>query len=151
MPALKVSLEGKELKRYRDRVKHRKFRHNNWRQVYVDCCGMCQFPVGDDAVCSETDSLEFHEIYGEAKNGEVKLQQRVLLCNYHHYSIHGEKWVNERHYPSMLQFDVELEILACGSYRDWLDYFNLIDRKVDYDLSVDTTQNKTDINDSKDS
>lgn len=146
-----VALKGKYLKRYTDRIYRRQLRHNNWRQVYVDCLGMCQYPLDDGGVCGEVDTLEFHEIYGEAKNGESRLQQRVLICNHHHWLIHGKAWVNVRHYSSMLQFDVELEIKACGGYKNWLKEFNLIERSVKYDIKNDNRQDTTDFNYSSDS
>lgn len=137
--------------RYLRRVERRAERHGNWRQVYLDCMGMCQYPVEEGVVCGELDSLEFHEQFGESKKGELKLQQRVLLCNYHHWSIHGEKWCNKRHYPSMLQTDVQVEIKLCGSLANWIEHYNLIERRVEYDFANDSQKDKSDLNDSQDS
>ncbi len=137
--------------KYLDRVRKRDERHGNWRQVFLDCMGMCQFPVDEGVVCGELEGLEFHEQFGEVKNGEAKFQQRVLLCNYHHFSVHGDKWVNKRHYPSKLQTDVQIEILLCGSLQDWIEQYKLIERRVVYDLSHDSQADKSDLDNSQDS
>jgi len=137
--------------RYIARVEKRAKRHGNWRQVYLDCLGMCQFPIEEGVICGELEGLEFHEQFGEEKGEEVKLQLRVLLCNYHHWSVHGEKWVNKRHYPSMLQTDVNIEIKLCGSLADWVEHYGLIERRVEYDFTHDSQKDKSDLNDSQDS
>jgi len=137
--------------RYLDRVRRREERHGNWRQIYLDCLGMCQFPLEEGIICGETEGLEFHEQFGEAKGEELKLQQRVLLCNYHHWSVHGQKWVNQRHYPSMLQTDVDIEVKLCGSFPNWIEHYNLIERRVDYDFEEDTTKLANDLDDSESS
>lgn len=148
---LKVALKGRDLKQYNDRIGKRTQRHPEWRQTYIDCTGMCQFPIEEGIICAELEGLEFHEVYIlDDKNNLIRIYE-VLLCNYHHWSIHGAKWVNERHYPSMLQFDIQLEIETYGSYQNWLKEFNLIDRRVDYDLEIDTKGHPTDLNDSQDS
>lgn len=115
---------------YKDREAQRAFwrrtyrrrRHGNWRQVYVDCDGMCQFPV-NGGVCGAVDDLEFHEQFGE--NGDGRMQQRILYCNSHHDEVHNDVTINERHYPTMLQADVGAEIEDAGGYRAWLDKFGL--------------------------
>lgn len=145
------STSDPDLIRYLYRIEKREERHGNWRQIYLDCMGMCQYPVEEGVPCGETDSLEFHEQFGEAKNGEVKPQQRVLLCNYHHWSIHGEKWVNKRHYPSMLQTDVAIEIKLCGSLADWVAKYNLVEREMVYDFTHDSQADKADLDNSENS
>ncbi len=137
--------------RYLYRVKDRNQRHGNWRQVYLDCEGSCQYPIEEGAPCGELETLEFHAQFGEAKDEELKLQQRVLLCNYHHWSIHGEKWVNKRHGPSMLQADVNAEILLCGSLANWIEYYNLIERSIEHDFEEDISRLASDLNLSEDS
>jgi len=132
----------KELEQYRARTRQRDHRHPNWRQVYLDCNGMCQFPVREGVVCGEVDGLEYHEIYREVKENELRPQQRVLLCNYHHRSVHGEKWVNERHYPSMLQFDISFEISLCGGLQAWIARFGLIEREVNYDKAFNSGEHQ---------
>lgn len=137
--------------RYLGRVKHRDERHGNWRQVFLDCEGMCQYPVEEGVPCGELETLEFHEQFGEAKEEELKLQQRVLLCNYHHWSVHGEKWVNPRHFPSMLQADVSAEVLLCGSRVNWIEHYNLEEREVSYDFEEDVSRLAGDLDVSEDS
>ena len=108
----------------------RTYRHKNWRQVYIDCDGMCQFPV-DEVVCGVMEFLEFHEPFGELEvNGlEVKFQQRVLLCPDHHAEVEGfdvQDLIKGQWQGSMLQGDVALEIALCGSVEQWLDRYALI-------------------------
>lgn len=139
-----------DLLRFMDRVEKREQRHGNWRQVYVDCMGMCQYPIESLGICGELDGLEFHEQFGEDKKREGKFPKRVLLCNYHHWSVHGEKWVNKRFYPSMLQIDVRIEMLLAGGYREWLTKYNLIEREVDNVIKMDSKKYSSDLYDSSD-
>lgn len=134
-----------DLQRFIVRGEHREKRHGNWRQVFLDCSGLCVYEVEPDVTCSELDGLEFHEIFRETKKGENKFQQRVLLCNYHHWSVHGEKWVNVRHYPSMLQTDVTIELYLCGGLVEWIAKFNLIDRRVKHDIKMQLQGDKSDL------
>lgn len=136
---------------YLHRVIHRDKRHGNWRQVFLDCQGMCQYPIAESKICGELETLEFHEQFGEAKGEELKLQQRVLLCNYHHWSVHGEKWVNPRHRLSMLQADVGAEVLLCGSLANWVEHYDLIERSVEHDFEEDVSRLASDLNISEDS
>jgi len=108
---------------------NRTVRHGNWRQVYVTCQGMCQYSENGNGICGETRYLEFHEIFGEDKKGEGKMQQRVLMCQYHHSLLPGHDLVKSRYYPSMLSEDVSLEVLLCGGWKKWLKKYNLIERK----------------------
>lgn len=108
---------------------NRTVRHGNWRQIYVDCQGMCQYSENGNDICGETRSLEFHEIFGEDKKQEGKMQQRILLCEYHHSLFEGHDLVKNRYYPSMLSEDVSLEVLLCGGWKKWLEKYNLIERK----------------------
>ena len=123
-----------DLVKYLTRIRRRTERHGNWRQVYLDCSGMCQYQVEDGIICGEVDTLEFHEIFGEAKNGESKFQQRVLICNYHHHDVHNGRFVNIRRFPSMLQFDVDLELKLAGSLANWIKKYKLIERSNSYDI-----------------
>tara|TARA_Y100000310_G_C20159089_1_gene568309 strand:- start:64 stop:423 length:360 start_codon:yes stop_codon:yes gene_type:complete len=113
-----------ELKKLQSRGRLRKFRHGNWRQIYVDCNGICQFPE-----CSVIDGLEFHEFFGEVKtDGEHKFQQRVLLCTDHHAEVEGrnvQDMILNHYYRSMVAEDITLEIYLAGSYKKWLERYNL--------------------------
>lgn len=111
--------------KYRKRCQIRLSRHGNWRQWYVRCDGMCQYTMEDGGICGEAEGLEFHELFGEAKNGELKLQERQLLCNPHHQDVHPALNFKSRYYPSCLQQDITLEVTICGGYQNWLQYFNL--------------------------
>lgn len=143
--------KDRDLMRFVYRIERRNREYGNWRQTYIDCLGMCQFPLGDGVICGDTEDLEFHEIYLDGCVGKGYVTQVVLLCNYHHWSIHGEKWVNKRGYPSMLQYDIALEMAISGGYQNWLEKFNLKERRVKYDLEVDTRSDKTDLDSSKNS
>tara|TARA_Y100000310_G_scaffold154415_1_gene153972 strand:+ start:3549 stop:4028 length:480 start_codon:yes stop_codon:yes gene_type:complete len=146
-----ASTRDPDLVRYLKRCTNRDERHGNWRQVYLDCLGMCQFSVGENVNCGELEGLEFHELFGETKGGEIKFQQRTLLCNYHHYSVHGNKWVNPRRYPSMLQVDVAIEHYLCGGLVNWIAKYNLIEREVVYDIQTDSQADKADLDNSENS
>lgn len=137
--------------RYLERVKHRDERHGNWRQVFLDCEGSCRYPVEEGVPCAELEDLEFHEQFGEAKGDEFRLQQRVLLCSYHHWSIHGEKWVNRRRFPSMLQADIGAEVLLCGSTDDWINHYSLERRSIEHDFEEDVSRLASDLDLSEDS
>lgn len=109
-------------KRY-NRIRNRDKRHPGWRQTFLDYNGMC-------AECGSTESLEFHEPFGEDKgNGSgPKMQARVLYCNLCHGKYHekaGDCCINERHWPSRLQEDVAWEIERAGGLQQWMDKFGL--------------------------
>jgi hypothetical protein len=120
--------KAKTDKKVRDRNRIRTKRYGNWRQHYCDSNGMCQGSdfVGsefDGAIyqkCGETETLEFHEIY-DAEGKVIKVQ---LLCLRHHdlASEHQSNVTiphNARHYPSMLQEEVDREIAECGGVEWW--------------------------------
>lgn len=120
--------KNKERRALANRGYKRTYRHKDWRQVYVDCNGMCQFPV-NGGVCGATEFLEYHEPFGEINGQEVKFQQRVLLCPDHHAELEGEQvqdMIRNRWQGSMLQQDVALEILLFGGYQQWLDRYGLL-------------------------
>lgn len=105
----------------------RTYRHGNWRQTFVDCNGMCQYPV-NGAVCGAIENLEFHEPFGEIHGAIIKFQQRVLLCVEHHRELEGvpaQELFTENRKPSRLFADVNLEIYLVGSYQGWLDKYSL--------------------------
>ena len=115
----------------------RTLRHGNWRQIYLDCGGMCSFVEADGSICGSPDKLEFHEDFGEAKNGENKLQHRRLVCHYHHEILHREDGDGikcfYRPHPHRLQEDVAAEIAYSGSTEAWARKYNL-------NLSQEVTQ-----------
>lgn len=104
-------------------------RHGNWRQIVIDCLGMCVY-LEDGELCGQVEYLEFHEIFGEDKYTQGKMQQRVLLCLTHHAAVDGaHSGVENRINKSMLMEDVSLEILLCGSYQNWIEKYNLNDSR----------------------
>lgn len=110
-----------EKRKFQNRMAQRTFRHGNWRQTYVDCGGLC-------LICFTTDNLEFHEPFGEDKNGWGILQARILLCNLchdkEHYGVRERRYV----FASQLQVDVNIEVLLEGGYDNWIKNHGLMDR-----------------------
>jgi len=135
-----------DLLRFFSRIEKRTERYPNWRQVFLDCFGMCQYPINDEQICGNPDTLEFHESYDD----EGTVIQTVLVCNYHHFSIH-QGIVNPRHYPSRLQIDVEVEIKLAGGLSEWQKKFNLIERKVEFDFTNNNRNSALDFKFSEDS
>jgi len=96
---------------------------------------MCVARVnGDELPCGKLDGLELHDVWGE--NGDSvgqKFQQRVLLCNLHHALIedryHQAELILGIYRPSMLQEDVQLEILLLGGYWNWVARWELDDTR----------------------
>lgn len=109
----------------------RSLRHGNWRQTYVDCCGMCIARVNGSVLpCGETDTLELHEIFGENRDSLVyRFQMRVILCNHHHALVedkaHQFSFIANRHRRSILSDDVDLEIFRAGGVKQWAEKWNL--------------------------
>ena len=135
-----------DLLRFLGRIEKRNQRYPDWRQVYYDCAGMCRYPIDNNGtICGHTEDLEFHECWGD-----TDLKYIVLVCNYHHFSIH-QGIVNPRHYKSKLQLDVELEMKLAGGLSEWQNKFNVIFREVSYDFENDTGKHKDDILVSEDS
>jgi len=120
-----------EMRRYYWRCKSRKRAHGkNWRQIYVDCDRMCQWRNEDGELCGSMDGLEFHENFGEDHNGDGRMQQRLLLCYYHHYLYHMEYGYGVNNCQpniSKLKEDVFFEIERAGSYKKWLEKYGLIE------------------------
>ena len=134
-----------DIMRFLNRIAKRNERYPEWRQVFLDCYGMCQYPI-DDHVCGDTDTLEFHESY----DSNDKIYQIVLVCNYHHYSIH-QGIVNPRHYKSKLQLDVDIEMKLAGGLVKWIIKYNLIERKVEFDFTNNNRNSALDFQFSEDS
>jgi hypothetical protein len=115
------------------RASDRTRRHGNWRQVFIDCGGMCIARINGEVLpCGSHDSLELHEVWGENHNNEIgKLSQRILLCNHHHGLIggHRERLIHNQVHSSMLFEDVMLEQTKCGGYRDWVALYELDDSR----------------------
>ena len=113
----------------------RTMRHGNWRQIYIDCMGMCVAKVnGDDSPCGAVDGLELHETFGEnSHRSDPKFQQRVLLCNLHHALLedrgHQAGFILDQYRPSVLADDVELEIMVGGGYQKWVKKWGLDDSR----------------------
>lgn len=128
-----------DLMRFINRIEKRTSRYPNWRQVYWDCNGMCQYPV-ENGICGEMKGIEYHEIY----NSDGDVSQIVLLCNYHHNSIHNGI-VNERRYQSMSARDIEIEMMLSGNADEWKKKFNIIDRSVTYDFEIESKQLAVDL------
>lgn len=111
----------------------RTYNHGNWRQVYIDCMGLCVAHVnGDELPCGAVTSLEFHELWGEnGHSSQGKFQQRVLMCNKHHALVEGRAHqaalILDQYKPSRLQDDVQLEIVVAGGYRGWVERYHLDD------------------------
>lgn len=90
---------------------------------------------GDDMPCGEVDGLELHEWWGE-DNGESsqgKFQQRVLLCNLHHSLLedrcHQAEFMLWQYRSSLIQVDVDVEILLADGYDNWVKKWNLDDSR----------------------
>lgn len=84
--------------------------------------------------CSETEGLEFHEMWGENHDGHrSKFSERVLLCSLHHALIEGRahqaEFILNQYRPSRLQEDVNLEMLLEGGYRNWVKRWKLDDSR----------------------
>ena len=112
-----------EKRKFQNRMAKRAFRHGkSWRQVFVDCGGMC-------LNCYAVDGLEFHEPFGEDRNGWGRLQARVLFCSDCHTEEHYVLFHDDRYIRvSRLARDVSTEILLEGGYDNWIKNHNLIDR-----------------------
>ena len=122
-----------DLMRWFKRTQQRDIRYPNWRQVYYDCNGICQYPVSNEGeLCGELDTLEFHEIY----DSEGKVIQIALVCLYHHQSIH-DGICNPRHFPSKLQIDIDIEMRLCSSLENWKAKYQITERSIVYDFTND--------------
>ena len=112
-----------EKRLFQNRNAKRAHKHGkNWRQVFVNCGGMC-------LKCFAVDTLEFHEPFGEDKLGWGILQSRVILCHDCHMGIEHQDMFNGMRYirPSQLSDDVAIEIMVAGGYDNWIKKFNLED------------------------
>ncbi len=117
-------MPSRERYNFQARMRKRAYRHGkNWRQVYVDCGGMC-------VSCYAVDTLEFHEPFREDKMGWGVFQSRVLLCyDCHHEETRLQGFVNMKNTkPSQLAEDVNIEIIMEGGYDEWIERYNLVDR-----------------------
>ena len=112
-----------EVRKFQCRMAKRTYRHGkNWRQVFINCGGMC-------INCYKTEGLEFHEPFGENHNNWLKFQSRVLLCPSCHSEEHGNIFREEARYirRSQLSEDIDIEIMMHGGYNQWIKDFNLED------------------------
>jgi len=114
-----------------NRMAKRTFKHGNWRQVWIDCGGMCIYRDIEGNICGAVDNLYFHEPFGEDHNGWGMMQSRIILCGTHHHEEHNELFggldENWRGKYPVLNDDVQLEIWMHGSYDQWVKDFNLQD------------------------
>jgi len=104
-----------------NRCRNRTIRYGNWRQIYVNCNGVC-------VECGDTEELEFHEKCKGCESRDI-----VLLCPRCHQKARehrGYVTINPRHYASRLQEDVAWEIADCGSRKAWMEKYNLTEREV---------------------
>lgn len=115
-----------DIARLRRRCRDRNRIHSNWRQVYVDCAGQCINPLPEGGYCAKDEHLEFHENFGEDHNGDGRMQERVLLCPYHH-GLHHPTNYNVEFNPkkSKLTEDVQMEIELAGGMEAWAEKYNL--------------------------
>jgi len=119
-----------EKEKLQGRGRNRKYRHGNWRQIVVDCGGMCVAKDKDGLPCCNVNGLEFHEPFKENKHGWLMFQQRILLCNHHHWKEHTDHFPKEENryiHISQLNEDVSIEILLHGGYDNWIKHYNLND------------------------
>ena len=137
-----------DLMRFLKRIEKRTARYPEWRQIYFDCSGVCQYPVGNDnaEICGEMEAVEYHEIWDDSGN----LIDVALLCNYHHNSIHNGI-VNPRFYSSMSARDIEIEMLIAGGSEQWLKKFNIVKRSKVYAFTNNDRNGKDDLQFSEDS
>lgn len=130
-----MAYKDKERRNQYQRILMRTKRHPDWRQVFLDCNGMCVFRDENGSLCGSVDALEFHEVWIEAKAGENKFQQRVLVCNFHHFVEHVKDGfvgkVNPRPWKNKLQADVEFEMKRYGGLEGWVKHYGLIHRDGD--------------------
>jgi len=116
-----MGYKDKEIQALIRRAGMRSKRHGNWRQIVIDCGGIC-------VRCSSSGYLEFHECFGEDHNGDGRMQQRILLCPDCHQDHHPNNYnVCSNPKKSKLMDDVNAEIRRCGSYSLWLAYYMLDD------------------------
>jgi len=109
-------------RKFSTRMSLRNMRHPNWRQAYIDCDGVCQFPDEETGVCGSIGHLEFHEPFGEVKKGRdshPKFQQRILLCRIHHGQVHNRELFKRRYYSRLVE-DVQIEIARDGGLQNWM-------------------------------
>lgn len=113
-------------RRFYNRMNNRGRKHGrNWRQVWVNCGGMC-------VNCFDTENLEFHEPFGEERFrlGWLIFQSRILLCTKCHDDEHADD-LNLHHHrhteQSRLTLDVDIEIMKHGGYKQWIKDFELQD------------------------
>ncbi len=117
-----------EKRKFQLRINKRTYKHGNWRQVVVDCGGMCIIRDEKGFPCGKVENLQFHEPFGEDKVGWGIMQSRILVCLHHHILEHDGLCANNwQCNPSQLNEDVSIEILIHGGYDQWVKDFHLQD------------------------
>ncbi len=117
-------------KRFQDRMSERKHRHGNFRQVWIDCAGVCIHKDENGFVCGSTKNIEFHEPFGEDKMGWNIMQARVLECFLCHCKEHPQLNGEPLRCTSpgeILAEDIQLEIWMHGGWEQWIKDFGLQD------------------------
>lgn len=122
----------------------RRRRHGDWRQIVIDCGGMCVWRDPDGTLCGRIEHLEFHEVFGEDDNGsnslQGKMQERILLCPKHHALSHPQRMSTEFNLKkSRVMGDIDEEILNCGGYDQWLEKYKLDNTRWGYKLRKEET------------
>ncbi len=103
--------------------------HWNWRQIFIDCGGVCNYVDPETGLCGSIEQLEFHEQFGEDHKNEGRMQQRVLMCSPHHNHMHPERYhVEDNPHKSLLFEDIQADIKRLGGSEAWA-------KRYDVDLS----------------
>ncbi|KKM93072.1 hypothetical protein LCGC14_1212080 [marine sediment metagenome] len=125
MPYADTSQNLRVARNYKRGVRHGK----NWRQIYVDCGGMCQGRLEDESLCGSVDGLEFHELYEGINEKKIKFQpdlRRTLLCATCHGVEHGFSNGRYRGHRSYVAEDIDYEVRACGGVAKWMAKYGLV-------------------------
>ena len=86
---------------------------------------MCVFPI-DDLPCGAIDNLQFHEAFGEASDG--RMQQRILLCDTHHDTVHGAVYdlePSDNYKYSVVCDDIAIEQYLYDGTEKWAKHFEV--------------------------
>uniref|UniRef100_A0A6M3XJ80 HNH endonuclease n=1 Tax=viral metagenome TaxID=1070528 RepID=A0A6M3XJ80_9ZZZZ len=88
---------------------------------------MCQWRDEETGeICGSVKSLEFHEPFGEDHNGDGRMQQRILLCWYHHYIYHMGDITRGQPKKSKLTEDISYEIDKENDLAGWMKKYGLV-------------------------
>lgn len=119
-----------------NRTTRRTRTHSNWRQVVVDCGGVC-CAESNRQPCRSVDRLEFHAVYGE---GDGRFPGRLLLCQTHHADAHPYGYnTNAPHDSSKLYEDLVWEMELCGGWDGWIAKYELDESRLGCMIPVQET------------